>query len=68
MKGLSLEAKIKLLIDLHDMIQDCHIRADLEDHRSDLMKFYVENQLVDLGHSLKGMWGLSSLSKGSRAS
>lgn len=64
MKELSLEAKINLLIDLHDMIQDCHIRADLEEHRAEPMKFYVENQLVDLGHSLKGMWGLSKGNRG----
>lgn len=59
MLELSIEKKINGLIDLHDQIEDAEIRFGLSEFRSDVMKYAVEETLVELGHSLKGIWGLS---------
>ena len=64
MTKISKQSKINQLLDLHDQIYDAEVRLGLADHRSDYMRWLVEETLMEHGHSLKGMWHLSKRSSG----
>lgn len=57
---MKIEQQVNGLLDLHDLIYDAQIRLGLEEHRSDYMRYLVEETLMELGHSLKGMMYISS--------
>lgn len=60
---MTLNQQINQLIDLHESVYDAEIRLGLVDHRSDYMRYLIEETLIELGHSLKGMMHLSKRSK-----
>lgn len=55
--------KINALIALHDEVGTAQIVSNLSNDRAEYIKHLIEMELIEEGHSLKGMYNLSKISK-----